>query len=185
MNIYEQNRASNISNRLREYVDYHLKKYGIKNEDCLSNGEIYVMNETPETIRNSWIACEKRSCDFGVFYPNQKNLLRFYIQRNKIIGYYYKPSDSDEPVELIEGVTHEKSEVWTVPEYDTRFFMNALYINGELKGEYIFLLSQVDLFIDEEDYYDYIMEWNGENELLEEEVTGPSPDSGYEGSDQR
>ena len=75
--------------------------------------------------------------------------------------------------------TDENGEIYTntystllnskkISEYDARMFLNAIYINGELKGLKNFCIDDFDFTIHPENYEDYIGFWNGKDDIKEE-----------------
>ena len=47
-------------------------------------------------------------------------------------------------------------------------FLNAIYINGQLKGLSNFCLDDFDFTIQPENYEDYISYWNGKYDVVDE-----------------
>lgn len=171
MDIYEKNRALNLKLKIKDFFEECFKKLGVEKEDLYLEGEIFCLNASEKLLIN-WIL-NGISTDFAVFLNvegNAKNFLHVNITKNsELVAYLHNETEEKDE----EGEIYTKDEAvflhsLKVPEYDARTFLNAIYINGDLKEKYNFTLNEFDFTIISEEYFDYINFWNGNSEIKDE-----------------
>ena len=170
MNIYEKNRALNVKAVMKEYINSILRHLEIPRENLYSNGEVFFLNKE-ERLAETWILTGKTP-DFCVFRIDEEkeieNFLRFNItNENRIEGFLYEGYSFDEDGTRRPVV--KKLESCEISEYNSRFFLNALYINGEKEGKENFNIDLFDFTLEQSGYFDYISYWNGNHIENEEE----------------
>jgi hypothetical protein len=151
--IYEENRALNVLYKLKKFINDKCMGYNIDLNNTLGNGTIYYLNGKNGTDA-AW-SLDGATCDFVIFTNDIKNLLRIGItSEGKLRGSYW--GDEENVVEF------EGNEVSTV---DLRFFVNALYINCDLKNIENPGINELNFKVETKDYFDYISLWEGQNEI--------------------
>lgn len=176
MNIYEKNRALNIKMKLKTFFKQCINKTDVKPENIYCEGAIYCLNND-QSLVNEWILNNK-SNDFGIFVQTEEGEIKDFIRVNitsesNMIGYLVKEvQEKDENDELITITKFDYLYSEKVHEYDVRMFLNAIYINGELKKNFNFNIDFFDFTLKQEEYIDYIASWTGSQnppaELLNE-----------------
>ena len=142
-----------FSDKLKKFINDKCTEYNIDLNNTLGNGTIYYLNGKNGTDA-AW-SLDGATCDFVIFTNDIKNLLRIGISsEGKLRGSYW--GDEENVVEF------EGNEVSTV---DLRFFVNALYINCDLKNIENPGINELNFKVDTKDYFDYISLWEGQDEI--------------------
>ena len=172
MDIYEKNRALNLKKEMKDFFLECIDNMGTSPDALYNNGAIYNFDAGEDLFIN-W-ACYGKSTDFCVFYSTEEDETKDFIHMNitkdsEIVAYLHTEyTETNE-----DGETYTETEATflnskKVSEYDARMFLNAIYINGQLKGLSNFCLEDFDFTIQPENYEDYISYWNGKYDVIDE-----------------
>ena len=172
MDIYEKNRALNLKMEMKKFFLECIDNMGTSPDALYNNGEIYNLNMN-ENLFFNWIY-NNVSTDFCVFYSTEDGETKDFIHVNitkdsELVAYLH--SEVEETDEYGETYTNTYSTLLNskkISEYDARMFLNAIYINGELKGLKNFCIDDFDFTIQPENYEDHISFWNGSSDIEEE-----------------